>query len=166
MTDTDHIVSEKSNSDSVDTKKNKPISDVLVETNVGDTLTDKTNELSCSGSPTRSPTQPATSPVPKKSSSLLSRIQKLRGATRPSEIENITTKEAESKTSGTLAETSVSNAKVKKKKYKNSGMAAYVDEMEVTPLEYQSTDPDYATWLPPDGQSGDGKTSLNAKYGY
>nr|CAB3266293.1 kanadaptin [Phallusia mammillata] len=29
-----------------------------------------------------------------------------------------------------------------------------------------SNDPDYCDWIPPAGQSGDGTTSLNAKYGY
>ncbi|KAL3228378.1 hypothetical protein MRX96_048605 [Rhipicephalus microplus] len=30
---------------------------------------------------------------------------------------------------------------------------------------FESSD-DYVGWLPPEGQSGDGKTHLNAKYGY
>ncbi|XP_060592039.1 kanadaptin-like [Ruditapes philippinarum] len=31
---------------------------------------------------------------------------------------------------------------------------------------YTTDDPDYAVWLPPENQSGDGKTHLNAKLGY
>lgn len=31
---------------------------------------------------------------------------------------------------------------------------------------YNSSDPDYAMWLPPNNQTGDGKTHLNDKYGY
>jgi len=31
---------------------------------------------------------------------------------------------------------------------------------------YSEDDPDYAVWLPPQGQSGDGKTHLNEKLGY
>ncbi|KAL5009147.1 hypothetical protein ScPMuIL_014728 [Solemya velum] len=34
------------------------------------------------------------------------------------------------------------------------------------PLNYGDSDPDYAVWLPPKDQAGDGKTHLNAKYGY
>lgn len=32
--------------------------------------------------------------------------------------------------------------------------------------DYNSSDPNYAMWLPPEDQSGDGRTSLNDKYGY
>ncbi|KAM6278913.1 kanadaptin [Porphyrio hochstetteri] len=32
--------------------------------------------------------------------------------------------------------------------------------------QYADDDPDYCTWIPPEGQSGDGKTHLNEKYGY
>uniref|UniRef100_A0A0V0J5P1 FHA domain-containing protein n=2 Tax=Schistocephalus solidus TaxID=70667 RepID=A0A0V0J5P1_SCHSO len=32
--------------------------------------------------------------------------------------------------------------------------------------EYDVTDPDYALWVPPKNQTGDGITDLNAKYGY
>ena len=34
------------------------------------------------------------------------------------------------------------------------------------PGDYDTSDPKYATWLPPQNQSGDGRTSLNDKYGY
>ena len=37
---------------------------------------------------------------------------------------------------------------------------------KVKSAEYDSTDPDYAVWLPPENQAGDGKTHLNAKFGY
>ncbi|XP_074899004.1 kanadaptin isoform X1 [Buteo buteo] len=32
--------------------------------------------------------------------------------------------------------------------------------------QYPDDDPDYCIWIPPPGQSGDGKTHLNEKYGY
>ncbi|XP_019627534.1 PREDICTED: kanadaptin-like [Branchiostoma belcheri] len=32
--------------------------------------------------------------------------------------------------------------------------------------QYADDDPDYSMWVPPDDQSGDGKTSLNEKFGY
>ncbi|CAM2111312.1 unnamed protein product [Caretta caretta] len=32
--------------------------------------------------------------------------------------------------------------------------------------QYPEDDPDYCVWMPPAGQSGDGKTHLNEKYGY
>ncbi|XP_048371125.1 kanadaptin isoform X1 [Sphaerodactylus townsendi] len=32
--------------------------------------------------------------------------------------------------------------------------------------QYPENDPDYCVWMPPEGQSGDGRTHLNAKYGY
>ncbi|KAM6972921.1 kanadaptin [Aplochiton taeniatus] len=32
--------------------------------------------------------------------------------------------------------------------------------------QYPEDDPDYCVWLPPTGQSGDGRTHLNEKYGY
>ncbi|NXU59226.1 NADAP protein, partial [Turnix velox] len=32
--------------------------------------------------------------------------------------------------------------------------------------QYPDDDPDYCVWIPPEGQSGDGKTHLNEKYGY
>ncbi|KAK7505578.1 hypothetical protein BaRGS_00003323 [Batillaria attramentaria] len=37
---------------------------------------------------------------------------------------------------------------------------------EPSTVEYDASDPDYAMWLPPEGQSGDGRTSLNDKLGY
>ncbi|XP_020648757.3 kanadaptin [Pogona vitticeps] len=34
------------------------------------------------------------------------------------------------------------------------------------PSKYPEDDPDYCVWMPPEGQSGDGRTHLNEKYGY
>ncbi|KAM4542109.1 kanadaptin isoform 3-T3 [Odontesthes bonariensis] len=34
------------------------------------------------------------------------------------------------------------------------------------PGQYPEDDPDYSVWLPPAGQTGDGRTHLNEKYGY
>ncbi|XP_028652168.2 kanadaptin [Erpetoichthys calabaricus] len=36
----------------------------------------------------------------------------------------------------------------------------------VLSAQYPSDDPDYCVWMPPKGQSGDGRTHLNDKYGY
>ena len=43
------------------------------------------------------------------------------------------------------------------------------EEMEENPKvegDYDTSDDKYATWMPPKGQTGDGKTSLNEKLGY
>lgn len=50
----------------------------------------------------------------------------------------------------------------KKRKLKDKADA----NKKVKSAEYDSSDPDYAVWLPPDNQAGDGKTFLNAKFGY
>lgn len=39
-------------------------------------------------------------------------------------------------------------------------------KMAITKSSNQEYDPDYAMWLPPTGQTGDGRTSLNEKLGY
>ena len=50
----------------------------------------------------------------------------------------------------------------KKRKLKDKTEA----NKKVKSAEYDSSDPDYAVWLPPENQAGDGKTFLNAKFGY
>lgn len=59
-------------------------------------------------------------------------------------------------------ETKVTSDSSKKKK------AVKMEEIPVKTSEYSdmNTDPDYAVWIPPAGQTGDGKTHLNEKYGY
>ncbi|XP_055492324.1 kanadaptin [Leucoraja erinacea] len=37
---------------------------------------------------------------------------------------------------------------------------------QLLPEHYPSDDPDYCVWMPPTGQTGDGRTHLNDKYGY
>ncbi|XP_064621223.1 kanadaptin-like [Lineus longissimus] len=47
------------------------------------------------------------------------------------------------------------------------GMDKKIEKKKSKPaVEYDESDPDYAVWMPPKDQSGDGKTSLNDKYGY
>ncbi|KAM4867197.1 kanadaptin isoform 2-T2 [Thomomys bottae] len=57
-----------------------------------------------------------------------------------------------------------------KKEYEKSG-----DELKkkkapkfppILSSKYPEDDPDYCVWMPPEGQSGDGRTHLNDKYGY
>ncbi|XP_051832193.1 kanadaptin isoform X1 [Antechinus flavipes] len=37
---------------------------------------------------------------------------------------------------------------------------------QILSSKYPEDDPDYCVWVPPEGQSGDGRTHLNEKYGY
>ncbi|XP_064601680.1 kanadaptin-like [Liolophura sinensis] len=73
------------------------------------------------------------------------------------------------------AATSEQEMSGKKSKNYNTSVAAHLSHIKKkqktisqmkTPAEYDDDDPDYAVWLPPVGQSGDGKTHLNEKYGY
>ena len=65
-------------------------------------------------------------------------------------------------------------AKKKKKKHHRNKQRdkddnlAESDEKQKVPGDYESADrdPKFATWLPPANQTGDGRTSLNDKYGY
>ncbi|KAL1783584.1 Kanadaptin [Sigmodon hispidus] len=49
------------------------------------------------------------------------------------------------------------------KKKKASGPSKFPP---VLSSKYPEDDPDYCVWVPPEGQSGDGRTHLNDKYGY
>ena len=41
------------------------------------------------------------------------------------------------------------------------------DEEEESSIDYETvSDPKYAVWMPPEGQTGDGRTKLNDKFGY
>ncbi|XP_022335105.1 kanadaptin-like [Crassostrea virginica] len=55
--------------------------------------------------------------------------------------------------------------KAEKQKKKNMPPKVRKPEVKLGP-NYQTEDPDYAVWVPPDNQSGDGKTHLNQKFGY
>lgn len=52
--------------------------------------------------------------------------------------------------------------KVKKDKNFKQGKSKQLD----SDVDYKNMDSDYAVWLPPKNQSGDGKTHLNEKFGY
>ncbi|XP_050804482.1 kanadaptin isoform X4 [Gopherus flavomarginatus] len=51
-----------------------------------------------------------------------------------------------------------------KKKTKVNGPSSL--QQALSSSRYPEDDPDYCVWMPPAGQSGDGKTHLNEKYGY
>lgn len=51
-----------------------------------------------------------------------------------------------------------------KKKTKVNGPSRL--QQVLSSSQYPEDDPDYCVWMPPAGQSGDGKTHLNEKYGY
>ncbi|XP_038250392.1 kanadaptin [Dermochelys coriacea] len=51
-----------------------------------------------------------------------------------------------------------------KKKTKVNGPSRL--QQALSSSQYPEDDPDYCVWMPPAGQSGDGKTHLNEKYGY
>lgn len=57
------------------------------------------------------------------------------------------------------------NDSSEKQKKKNQRPKVKKSEIKLGP-NYQSEDPDYAVWVPPGNQSGDGKTHLNKKFGY
>lgn len=54
-----------------------------------------------------------------------------------------------------------SRDKFKKKKAPGPGKVPLI-----LSSKYPEDDPDYCVWVPPEGQSGDGRTHLNDKYGY
>ncbi|KAK6180668.1 hypothetical protein SNE40_008674 [Patella caerulea] len=74
---------------------------------------------------------------------------KIKGPSTPSEEEE-------------LVVSSSSNSNKEKSRKKHLPNQGKVQEV----IDYDASDPDYAVWLPPEGQSGDGKTHLNDKYGY
>lgn len=62
-----------------------------------------------------------------------------------------------------------SSKKKRKRRPKNQEINSDNNEADFdkkVPGDYDTSDPKYATWVPPTGQSGDGRTSLNEKFGY
>ncbi|XP_062934123.1 kanadaptin isoform X2 [Cynocephalus volans] len=73
-----------------------------------------------------------------------------------------------SKTASSRKEPSASKNEYEKsrdelKKKKASGPGKLLPTLS---SKYPEDDPDYCVWVPPEGQSGDGRTHLNDKYGY
>ncbi|XP_008579562.1 PREDICTED: kanadaptin [Galeopterus variegatus] len=73
-----------------------------------------------------------------------------------------------SKTTSSRKEPSASKNEYEKsrdelKKKKASGPCKLLPTLS---SKYPEDDPDYCVWVPPEGQSGDGRTHLNDKYGY
>lgn len=68
------------------------------------------------------------------------------------------------------SEAKVSNtdnsSETNKKKRKSADIESKGGKKSKTAVGYGEDDPDYAVWLPPENQSGDGKTHLNEKLGY
>lgn len=58
------------------------------------------------------------------------------------------------------------NGLEKRNKRKASKLDSKSGKKSKTETGYKDNDPDYAVWLPPENQSGDGKTHLNEKLGY
>ncbi|XP_012507867.1 PREDICTED: kanadaptin [Propithecus coquereli] len=85
-----------------------------------------------------------------------------------SQVEQNKDYEEISRTASSLEEPSASKNEYEKsrdelKKKKASGPGKLPATLS---SKYPDDDPDYCVWVPPEGQSGDGRTHLNDKYGY
>ena len=65
-----------------------------------------------------------------------------------------------------VSEMEIEEPKPAKKKRPRKREEIKIGDEEKVVGEYDVSDPKYATWIPPTNQSGDGRTSLNDKYGY
>ncbi|XP_005400568.1 PREDICTED: kanadaptin isoform X2 [Chinchilla lanigera] len=66
-------------------------------------------------------------------------------------------------TEGHTSENDCENSTNELKKKKAPGPGKFLPTLS---SKYPEDDPDYCVWVPPEGQSGDGRTHLNDKYGY
>ncbi|XP_023566880.1 kanadaptin [Octodon degus] len=86
----------------------------------------------------------------------LSQLEQNKSCQETSEI-------ASSQEEPTVSENEHKSSTDELKKKKAPGPSKFVPTLS---SKYPEDDPDYCVWVPPEGQSGDGRTHLNDKYGY
>ncbi|XP_058524117.1 kanadaptin [Ochotona princeps] len=85
---------------------------------------------------------------------------------QPSQVEQHQEYQQISETASSLEEPSASKNEENGDELKKKKTAGPGKHPPILSSKYPDDDPDYCVWVPPEGQSGDGRTHLNDKYGY